>query len=69
MARVGREAAAVASASRLEYRLIAGLIVSSSSVLDLGCGEGGLLSLLIKEKQCKGQGIEIDEQAIYECVS
>jgi len=37
--------------------------------LDLGCGNGGLLSLLVKERKVKGQGIEIDEQAIYECVA
>ena len=53
----------------LEHRIIADLIVPSSSVLDLGCGEGELLSVLVKEKKCRAQGIEIDEQAIYECVT
>jgi methionine biosynthesis protein MetW len=37
--------------------------------LDLGCGDGALLSLLVREKHVKAQGIEIDEQAIYECVA
>ncbi len=41
----------------------------SSSVLDLGCGSGDLLSLLVKEKQVKAQGIEIDDKAIFECVA
>jgi len=38
-------------------------------VLDLGCGTGDLLYLLIKQKKAHVQGIEIDEQAIYKCVA
>lgn len=38
-------------------------------MLDLGCGTGELLFALIKEKHVRGQGIEIDEQAIYTCVA
>lgn len=38
-------------------------------MLDLGCGSGELLYILIKEKNVQGQGIEIDEQAIYQCVA
>ena len=37
-------------------------------MLDLGCGGGELLSLLIQERQVRAQGIEINEQAIYRCV-
>ena len=54
---------------KLEYRIILDLVQRGSSVLDLGCGTGELLSLLIREKKARGQGIEIDEQAIYKCVS
>ncbi len=54
---------------RLDHRFIADLISPDSSVLDLGCGTGELLSLLTKEKHIQGQGIEIDEQAIYTCVA
>jgi len=54
---------------RLDHKLILGLIPNKSSVLDLGCGTGELLSLLIAEKQVRGHGIEIDEQAIYACVA
>jgi len=53
----------------LEYRAILNWIRQGSSVLDLGCGDGTLLSLLVREKNVKAQGIEIDEQAIYECVA
>ena len=38
-------------------------------MLDLGCGNGDLLAALVKEKQVRAQGIEIDEKAIYECVA
>jgi methionine biosynthesis protein MetW len=44
-------------------------VTASSSVLDLGCGSGDLLSLLVREKQVKAQGIEIDDKAIFECVA
>lgn len=54
---------------RLDYELIVKLIGYGSSVLDLGCGDGELLSLLVREKKVKGEGIEIDEQMIYKCVS
>jgi len=55
--------------SELEYRIILDWIEQSSSVLDLGCGDGELISLLIQEKKVCAQGIEIDEQSIYECVA
>lgn len=54
---------------KLEYRIILDLVQQGSSVLDLGCGTGELLSLLARKKRARGQGIEIDEQAIYKCVS
>jgi len=53
---------------RLDHRLILELVNPRSSILDLGCGTGELLYTLIKEKNVHGQGIEIDEQAIYKCV-
>jgi methionine biosynthesis protein MetW len=53
----------------LEYRVILNWIRQGSSVLDLGCGNGALLSLLVREKNVKARGIEIDEHAIHECVA
>jgi len=52
-----------------DYRIISSLIHAGSSVLDLGCGTGELLALLVQEKKVSAQGIEIDEQAIYACVA
>lgn len=53
---------------RPDYGIILDWIKNDSSVLDLGCHEGELLSLIVKEKNARAQGIEIDEQAIYKCV-
>ena len=50
-------------------RLLLVWIDSGASVLDLGCGDGKLLSLLIAQKQIRAQGIEISESAIHSCVA
>jgi len=54
---------------RLDHKIILGFIKPHSNVLDLGCGTGELLQILANEKKARCQGIEIDEQAIYECVA
>lgn len=53
---------------RLDHKIILDLVQLNSRVLDLGCGDGELLALLIEKKQVKGTGIEIDERAIYKCI-
>ena len=53
----------------LDHKAILEWIHEGSSVLDLGCGDGELLALLVRERHVKAQGIEIDEQAIYQCVA
>lgn len=57
------------STDKLEYKIIESLVAVNSTVLDLGCGNGELLSLLVNEKKVKAQGIEISEEAIYQCVA
>lgn len=54
---------------RLDHQVIIDLVEPNSRVLDLGCGDGELLSLLIRHKAVKGTGIEIDEKTIYQCVA
>ena len=54
---------------RIDQKVIMEWIDNGSSVLDLGCGDGELLSRLIEEKQVRAQGIEISEQAIHQCVA
>ena len=53
---------------RLDHKYILKIIEPNSRVLDLGCGDGELLSLLIKQKNCRAAGIEINEKEIYKCV-
>jgi methionine biosynthesis protein MetW len=55
--------------NRLEYNKFAKWIPNGASVLDLGCGDGELLAFLVKEKQVRAQGIELNEQAILRCVA
>jgi methionine biosynthesis protein MetW len=53
----------------IEHNVISRWINSGASVLDLGCGDGELLSLLIRNKQVHAQGVELSEQAIQSCVA
>jgi methionine biosynthesis protein MetW len=53
---------------RIDHKYILNLIEPNSHVLDLGCGNGKLLSRLMKERNCRAAGVEIDEQGIYKCV-
>ena len=57
-----------ASVIRLDHRIIYEVIEPETRVLDLGCGTGDLLSLLAEGKNVKGQGIELEDRAIHECV-
>jgi len=52
----------------IEFETICDYIKKGSSVLDLGCGDCELLHRLIKDKDIKAQGIEINEKEIYKCV-
>jgi methionine biosynthesis protein MetW len=54
---------------QLDHAVILDLIKPQSNVLDLGCGNGDLLYLLVKEKKARVQGIEINDQEIYKCVA
>jgi methionine biosynthesis protein MetW len=53
---------------RFAVDVIANLVPPGSKVLDLGCGGGGLLSLLVRERACSGYGIEIDDAKLLDCV-
>ncbi|HTS16029.1 MAG TPA: homoserine O-acetyltransferase [Verrucomicrobiae bacterium] len=54
---------------RIDYEHIVELIPSGASVLDLGCGRGGLLQRLQQRGDHRRLvGVEIDEQAVVACV-
>lgn len=56
-------------ALRPDHAVILEWIRPDCSVLDLGCGNGELLDLLVRERRARAQGIEIDDQAIHACVA
>ena len=53
---------------RLDYDSIVELIPDGASVLDLGCGMGGLLARLRQHGCRPTMGIELDEQAVLESI-
>jgi methionine biosynthesis protein MetW len=53
---------------RSDLNIIQNWVKPNSRVIDLGCGEGELLSYLKNEKQCKGYGLEINPDSIVSCV-
>ena len=50
------------------HKIIVKIVEPTSTVLDLGCGNGELLEYLITNKHVQGYGIEIEEQSIYKCI-
>ena len=52
---------------RLDYDVILELIPPGASVLDLGCGTGGLLSRLRRRGHAPLVGVELDERAVLAC--
>jgi methionine biosynthesis protein MetW len=56
------------SSKRPDFAAIAGWIQPRSSVLDLGCGDGTLLSYLRQTRDITGYGVEIDDASVLACV-
>jgi methionine biosynthesis protein MetW len=54
---------------RIDLRLICDLVKPGSSVLDLGCGDGDLMSLLINERRVTARGVEISEDGVYRSIA
>ncbi|WP_417767897.1 methionine biosynthesis protein MetW [Stappia sp.] len=54
---------------RGDHRLVADLVTPRARVLDIGCGDGELLDLLVREKQVDGRGIELSQAGVNACVA
>jgi homoserine O-acetyltransferase len=54
---------------RVDYDRIVELVPPGASVLDLGCGSGGLLARLKRENHRRIVGVELDEKNILTCVN
>ena len=48
---------------------IAALVPAGSRVLDLGCGDGALLTYLQEHKNCTGYGVELDDANVHACIA
>lgn len=55
--------------TRIDYELIESLIEPNSTVLDIGCGDGELLTALTADKDIKGEGIELQQDLVLNCVN
>ena len=51
-----------------EFKVIANLIPKNVRVLDVGCGDGSLMSLLINEKNIDARGLELEKENIKKCI-
>jgi len=56
------------AAARPDFAAIAAWIPEGASVLDLGCGDGSLLSYLKDARNIRGYGVEISDNNIEACI-
>ncbi|MCL5735564.1 MAG: methionine biosynthesis protein MetW [Actinobacteria bacterium] len=54
---------------RWDHLFIVDQVPQGSRVLDLGCGRGTLLKMLVDRKGVRGTGIEIVEEKVYDAVT
>src|ERR1700733_89956 len=56
-------------AARIDLLVVADMVEPKSRVLDVGCGDGTLLSLLAEERGVDARGIEISQHGVNDCVA
>ena len=52
---------------RSDYRIILDLIPENSKVIDIGCSDGELISLLA-DKNISAQGVELNQEKVISCL-
>jgi methionine biosynthesis protein MetW len=61
--------AGAGKAPRVDHELIAEMVEAGSRVLDVGCGDGELLQLLVERKGVDGRGVELQRDKVNACVA
>ena len=51
-----------------EFLVIANLLPNNTRVLDVGCGDGSLMNLLVKEKNIEVRGLELEKNNVQQCI-
>ena len=51
-----------------EFKVITDLLPKNVRVLDVGCGDGSLMNLLIKEKNIEARGLELKKENVTKCI-
>ena len=54
---------------RIDLMLIASLVEQGTRVLDIGCGNGALMELLVAERGVDARGLELSQKGVNACVS
>jgi len=54
---------------RPDFEVIAGWVQPGERVLDLGCGDGALLKLLIETRGVRGYGVDIDDENVLAAIA
>lgn len=54
--------------TQLNYEVVTDIIPDGARILDLGCGDGTLFSKLIREKNIKGVGVEINKDEVIKAL-
>lgn len=54
---------------RVDLQVIADMVAPNSRVLDIGCGDGELLSYLARTKNVDARGMELSNEGVRDCVA
>ena len=57
------------ASSRIDLQLIANRVEPGTKVLDIGCGDGVLLDLLVTDRQVDARGLELSQKGVNACVA
>lgn len=54
---------------RADHAVISRMVSEGAKVLEIGCGDGALISLLARERKAQARGLERDQRRVNACVA